>query len=90
VTGIALLAFSIANPDARVARHNVERWRETGRIDVVTLSRLSTDAAPALAVLPSALRDAALRPILARTDRDGALGWNLSRSRGRAYADDGP
>jgi hypothetical protein len=81
---VALVAFSVANPDARIAQRNVDRWRETGRIDLEYASRLSADATPALSRLPAGLRDEALEKI---TDElVGAEPWtsaNLSRRRAR-------
>jgi hypothetical protein len=84
ITAAGLMALVLSNPDGRVARHNVERWRETGRIDVTTLARRSADAIPSLRALPTGLRRQAINPILARTGRDGVLAWNLARSRARA------
>jgi hypothetical protein len=81
---VALVAFSIANPDARVAERNIERWRETGRIDLDYISKLSADATPALSRLPAPLRDEALTEIGEELSRDEP--WssaNLSRIRAR-------
>jgi hypothetical protein len=80
----ALVAFSVANPDARIADRNVDRWRETGRIDLDYASRLSADATPALSRLPAPLRDQALAEIAEELSRDEP--WssaNLSRRRAR-------
>jgi hypothetical protein len=81
---VAVLAFSVSNPDARVANRNVERWRETGKIDVAYLQGLSADAVPALASLPDPLRARVLAPYRDRLGRNEA--WtsaNLSRHRAR-------
>ena len=51
----ALLAFSLSNPDLRVAERNVARWQETGKLDIEYVSGLSADAVPALVTLPDAL-----------------------------------
>jgi hypothetical protein len=51
-TGVALAAFTVANPDLLIARHNVDRWRATGRLDARYLESLSADAAPALRGVP--------------------------------------
>ena len=70
-TGLALLAFSLSNPDRRVAERNVERWHETGRLDVDYLNGLSADAVPPLLTLPADLRERATessRKRLARTE----------------------
>jgi hypothetical protein len=81
---VALIGFSIANPDARIAERNVDRWRETGRIDLRYVSGLSADAAPALSRLPAPLRDEALAEIAEGLSREEP--WssaNLSRRHAR-------
>jgi hypothetical protein len=81
---VALIGFSIANPDARIAERNVDRWRETGRIDLEYGSRLSADATPALSRLPAPLRDEALAEITEKLSREEP--WssaNLSRRHAR-------
>jgi hypothetical protein len=60
---LALIGFSIGNPDARIGERNVDRWHESGRIDLEYVSRLSADATPALSRLPAPLRDEALAEI---------------------------
>jgi hypothetical protein len=83
-TAAALLAFSFANPDRLVADHNVDRWRETGRIDLLYLQELSADAAPALAELPPELRVEALRPLAVRLEgREPWSSFNSSRDGAR-------
>jgi two-component system sensor histidine kinase BaeS len=47
-----LLALAVANSDAWVARHNIERYQATGKVDWDYLRGLSADAAPTLAALP--------------------------------------
>jgi hypothetical protein len=83
-TALALIGFSLANPDSRIADRNVDRWRETGRIDLDYVAGLSADATPALNRLPAPLRRPALAEISRRLSRDEP--WssaNLSRSRAR-------
>lgn len=83
-TAVALLGFSLANPDGLIAERNIERWRETGRLDVAYLQTLSADAAPALAELPPDLRSRALAPLAARlADDEPWSSFNLSRARAR-------
>ena len=83
-TAVALLAFSVANPDNLIAERNVERWRETGRLDIAYLQTLSADAAPGLAELPSALRRRALAPLAGRLARgEPRSSFNFSRGRAR-------
>ena len=81
---VGLLAFSLSNPDGTIARHNIERWRDTGNIDASYLQTLSADAAPAIAKLPPDLRDVALDPLATRlAEGDGWGSLNLSRHRAR-------
>ena len=84
VTAVGALIFSLANPDRRVAQQNVERWRETGRIDLVYLAGLSADAVPALVQLPPAPRERATAGIRERlAERDPWSSANRSRARAR-------
>jgi hypothetical protein len=64
VTTLAGLSFALWNPDLRIAERNLAR----GDVDVVYLSTLSADAAPALPERLEAEREA-----------DGWGGWNLAR-----------
>lgn len=74
VTGaVALLALAISNPDASIAEHNLQRYADTGKVDVAYLHGLSADATPALAGTGFEARCDA--------DRDDWLGWNLGRAR---------
>ena len=78
-TALALIAFSLADPDRLIAERNVDHWRETGRIDLAYLGGLSADAAPALDGLPEPLRSGALAPVA----DDSWSSANLARSRAR-------
>lgn len=83
-TATALLAFSLANPDGLIAERNVDRWRQTGRLDISYLQTLSADAAPVLTGLPADLRRRALAPLAIRLADQGP--WssaNISRHRAR-------
>jgi hypothetical protein len=66
-----------------IAERNVDRYLETGRLDVAYLSGLSADAVPALTRLPEPLRVCALGQIAAELPRDGLWGTNLGRDRAR-------
>ena len=74
-----LLALALANPDAWIARHNVERYEATGKVDWSYLRGLSSDAAPTLAKLPPEQAACALND--PSPEKDGWTGWNLSRAR---------
>ena len=80
----ALLALSLANPDRIIAARNIDRWRETGKLDVEYLGTLSADAAPAIADLPSPLPDVALSPLAERLEpAEPWFSYNFSRARAR-------
>jgi hypothetical protein len=79
---VVLLGLAIAGPDALVARWNVERFRQNGKIDVEYLSHLSADAVPALRCLPGPLREQVLAEQKPRTDPWYAV--NVARERANA------
>jgi hypothetical protein len=79
---VATLALNIANPDALIARTNLDR----PRVDAAYLGNLSDDAVPVLLErlpsLPARLRVPLARELLGRGDApQSLLGWNASRSR---------
>jgi signal transduction histidine kinase len=78
---VALLGLAAVNPDAWIARHNIDRYHDTGHVDWTYLRSLSQDAVPVLADLPEAERVCALPG--RRTSDDDWLEWNLGRSRAR-------
>ena len=83
-TALALLGFSLANPDGLIADRNVERWRATGHIDLGFLRTLSADAASELASLPPSLRRPALEPLRSKlAEEEPWSSFNLSRRRAR-------
>ncbi|MFG3639637.1 DUF4153 domain-containing protein [Micromonospora sp. NPDC047762] len=84
---LALLGLALVNPDRLIADRNVDRYLETGRLDVGYVSGLSADAVPALARLPDPMRICALTQIAAEQPRDGLWATNLGRLRARAELD---
>ncbi len=76
---VALLGLAFANPDAWIARHNLDRYAETGRVDWDYLAGLSDDAVPVLAELTGDDRRCALGG--RESGGDDWLEWNLGRSR---------
>ena len=46
---VLMVGLSVLNPDAWVARHNIERFSTSGQLDAAYLATLSDDAVPALA-----------------------------------------
>ncbi|WP_237565510.1 DUF4153 domain-containing protein [Ornithinimicrobium cavernae] len=79
-----LLVIGLANPEAWVAEQNIERYHESGRLDLAYLSSLGDDAAPVIAEnLPNDLAQCVLRGGVP-AEQDDALGWNLGRARAAA------
>lgn len=85
---VALLGLAVANPDAWIARHNLDRYAETGRVDWDYLAGLSDDAVPVLTDLTGDDRRCALGG--RETGGDDWLEWNLGRSRATAELEDHP
>jgi len=82
---VATLALNVLNPDAVIARTNLDR----PKIDVAYVSRLSADAVPTLLQRLPSLAPEVRRPIAAAllrrsTHEDGWLAWNASRSQADA------
>jgi hypothetical protein len=75
LTAGSVLVFALADPERRIAEHNVERYERTGKIDVVYLEELGADAVPALARVPQVVS-----PCVAD---DGPAGFNLARAAAR-------
>lgn len=92
VAGLAVLAVvDTINPEAVVARVNVQRAVAGAELDVQYLSRLSADAVPTLVTradrLPHDIRTQLLGALTARwirPDRGGWRSWNLGFARAQA------
>jgi signal transduction histidine kinase len=80
---VGLLGIAAVNPDDLIARHNIERYEQTGKIDVEFLATLSDDAVPALMSLPEPQRTQALGT--REPSDDDWLAWNLGRWRADEY-----
>ncbi|MDH6282031.1 DUF4153 domain-containing protein [Prescottella agglutinans] len=78
---IGLLGFAVLNPDGYIAARNVERYADTGKLDVDYLRGLSVDAVPALDRLPEPARSCALVGI---DVGDAATGFEYNAARSRA------
>ena len=76
---VALLGLAAINPDAWIARQNLDRYATPARSTGTTSQSLSDDAVPVLAELPPAERDCALD--LGDRHDDDWLEWNLGRAR---------
>jgi hypothetical protein len=99
VTGFAaILLINVINPDALIARTNLNRMEEGKRFDAYYVTTLSADAAPVLFdALPEIPEDRlylepdfTVEQALVRRWREGETDWrtwNLSRSRARYLAE---
>jgi hypothetical protein len=86
---VGLIAFSLSNPDGRVAERNVDRWVRTGDLDVAYVQGLSADAVPALAKLHEPVRSIALAPLAGRLQEpEPWTSANYGRHRARAVLDE--
>ncbi|KAA1419279.1 DUF4173 domain-containing protein [Nocardioides humilatus] len=87
---VLLLGLAAMNPDAWIARHNLDRYAETGKVDWDYLAGLSDDALPELRELPDDLEECAIT--IDQGDEgdehgDDWLEWNLGRWRAHDFAD---
>ncbi|MEV7279028.1 DUF4173 domain-containing protein [Streptomyces sp. NPDC093111] len=87
-----VLVFGLIQPDAVIARQNVDRHERLGKIDVNYLEGLSADAVPALDRLPEPLRSCALVDIdtRLREDEGGWASTSLAETRAREILDAHP
>lgn len=77
-----LLAIGLANPEAWVARQNIERYQATGKLDLDYLSTLGADATPVIEQgLPADLARCVVSRQYSPQVTDDWLGWNLGRAR---------
>lgn len=78
---VFVLVGGLADPEAWVARRNLDRYTATGRIDLDYLRSLGPDAAPVIAAGLSAPVASCLLHRATSAPPDDLLGWNLGRSR---------
>lgn len=83
LTGAAmLLALGLANPEGWVAARNIERYAQTGRLDLGYLTTLGADAVPTIRErLPQDLADCAVGWRVDDELVEDPLSWNLGRVR---------
>lgn len=84
-SAVGLLALSLANPDGLIAKRNVQRWQETGRLDLGYLQSLSAmppRRSPSFRPVSNTWRGRKLRERLSRGDSWSS--FNLARERARA------
>ncbi|WP_159103252.1 DUF4153 domain-containing protein [Tsukamurella sp. 1534] len=81
---LVVLGLGVMNPEAWVAQHNVDRYRDSGKIDAAYLSGLGPDARPAIADgLPADLARCIVRN---RPRASAPIEWNLGRDRAHRSA----
>jgi hypothetical protein len=81
---VAALAFSLSDPDRRIADRAVDRLAQKGAVDEWYLRSLSADALPALERLPPVARGGVLSEVRGRLkEPDGIAGFNWARARAR-------
>ncbi len=84
VTGlVGLLGIAAINPDAWIARHNIDRYEQSGKLDWQYLATLSFDAVPTLKDLPADLQACVFSYSADEAFSDDWLEWNLGRARAR-------
>ena len=83
---LALLGLAALNPERLIADRNIDRFQQTGLLDVEYLSTLSADIDPALHRLPDSVRECVT---VGPSDRDPWYLFNLSRSRADRAVEDG-
>jgi hypothetical protein len=91
----AILVINAANPDAFIARVNVDRMQAGERFDARYLTSLSADAVPVMIEALPAMDDADRRIVeeglesFSRRSRESSdwRTWNLSRARARALVE---
>jgi hypothetical protein len=91
VTGLVLLlGLNVANPEAVVVRHNVERATRSQAVDPVYLAELSDDAVPALVEALPRLPEPQRAQVLAAACDEGDWpfdGWAAANTSRRRAAD---
>ncbi|GAB3225566.1 hypothetical protein GCM10027447_15040 [Glycomyces halotolerans] len=82
VSGVlTLLGLAAVDPDGFIARYNIERFEQTGKLDLAYLEDLSADAVPELMALPEEQRRCAMHRGRHGSDERPALAWNLGHAR---------
>ncbi len=80
---VGLLLLALSNPDAWIARHNLDRYAESGKVDWFYLAHLSQDAVPVLARQDEQTRACLVAEGAFVTEPDRWNEWNLGRHRAR-------
>jgi hypothetical protein len=86
ITAVVFLAgLNILNPDAFIARQNLQRFHQTGKLDAAYVAGLSDDAVPqikqAISDTTGPTRQLLVGSLNNRSAPSGWQSWNLARSR---------
>ena len=85
LAAVALLVVNVMNPDAFIAKKNIDRFEATGKIDTAYLADLSVDAVPVLVDLPAEIRSCVLAGHRSVAfDAQPFWTYNVGRDRARA------
>jgi hypothetical protein len=84
IAAACLIGLAIANPDALIARENIDRYAATGRVDFAYLATLSDDAVPQVQRLTGDEKFCVLFSISAHRPEERWTAWNYGRARGYA------
>ena len=91
LTALLLACLSLLRPDSFVAQRNVDRFEQTGKIDISYLRNLSADAVPALARLPEPERSCALVELRADlAHKESRWSFNTARDTAREILNNTP
>ncbi|HVQ44071.1 MAG TPA: DUF4173 domain-containing protein [Candidatus Saccharimonadia bacterium] len=95
ITAIVFLAaLNVLNPDAFIARQNLDRFHQTGKLDGVYFGGLSEDALPevktAIDVTTGDTKQQLIDSLATRSEPSDWQSWNLARSRAGSIIDNYP
>ena len=90
-----LAGMNFLNPDSFIAKQNIQRFTDSGKLDVYYLSHLSDDSIPEVVELLDILEDEDIKNILGRelywrVYEEDSMGWqsfNISRARAKKILD---
>ncbi len=90
-----LAGMNFLNPDSFIAKQNIQRFTDSGELDVYYLSHLSEDAIPEVVELLDILEDEDIKNILGselywRVYEEDSMGWqsfNISKARAKRILD---
>ncbi|THV38674.1 DUF4153 domain-containing protein [Glycomyces buryatensis] len=85
---LTLIGLAAVNPDGVVARYNIDRFEDSGNLDLDYLETLSADAVPEIMELDDDNRECVLRWRESDWPERPLMAWNWGDSHGRELAFD--